>query len=244
MEKVCNKLCSLFRITKDWTVENCLNQHKFVQRDILANDPFAIGSLFIGQEIKAMQSFRPLDGSAAHICCKPNKTRRGNITTKSHFHTLAHIVSIFSPFHTPSLYLVPNSPSKFSKTQNRVNISRSTTTIRRREDREKMRGLLRRLVGCSQRFVSSSSGRSSELGQTLMVSSAATVSYSTLTLMEKPNLLSASPIVVNLRHDFSSLHVLNHYRNFSAPSSSGLSVSWTPNPHFITFNWRSISLFY
>ncbi|KAF3642144.1 putative thioredoxin O1, mitochondrial-like isoform 2 [Capsicum annuum] len=84
-----------------------------------------------------------------------------------------------------------------------------------------MRGLLRRLVGCSQRFVSSSSGRSSELGQTLMVSSAATVSYSTLTLMEKPNLLSASPIVVNLRHDFSSLHVLNHYRNFSAPSSSG-----------------------
>ncbi|PHT89786.1 Thioredoxin O1, mitochondrial [Capsicum annuum] len=88
-----------------------------------------------------------------------------------------------------------------------------------------MRGILRRLVGCSQRFVSSSSssssGRSFELGQTLMVSSAATVSYSTLTLMEKPNLLSASPIVVNLRHDFSSLHVLNHYRNFSAPSSSG-----------------------
>ncbi|KAF3621090.1 putative thioredoxin O1, mitochondrial-like isoform 3 [Capsicum annuum] len=112
---------------------------------------------------------------------------------------------------------------------NRVNISRSTTTIRRREDREKMRGLLRRLVGCSQRFVSSSSGRSSELGQTLMVSSAATVSYSTLTLMEKPNLLSASPIVVNLRHDFSSLHVLNHYRNFSAPSSSGDEVHIATN---------------
>ncbi|PHT55442.1 hypothetical protein CQW23_03928 [Capsicum baccatum] len=96
-----------------------------------------------------------------------------------------------------------------------------------------MRGILRRLVGCSQRFVSSSSssssGRLSELGQTLMVSSAATVSYSTLTLMEKPNLLSASPIVVNLRHDFSSLHVLNHYRNFSAPSSSGDEVHVATN---------------
>ncbi|KAH0713338.1 hypothetical protein KY290_009442 [Solanum tuberosum] len=82
-----------------------------------------------------------------------------------------------------------------------------------------MRGILRRLIGGRQPFTSSR--RSSELGQTLMVSSAATVSYSTVTFMEKPNLLNGFPIAANLLSDFQSLHVLNQYRNFSSPSSSG-----------------------
>ncbi|KAL3376643.1 hypothetical protein AABB24_003197, partial [Solanum stoloniferum] len=85
--------------------------------------------------------------------------------------------------------------------------------------RAKMRGILRRLIGGRQPFTSSR--RSSELGQTLMVSSAATVSYSTVTFMEKPNLLYGFPIAANLLSDFQSLHVLNQYRNFSSPSSSG-----------------------
>ncbi|CAN4081806.1 unnamed protein product [Withania somnifera] len=84
-----------------------------------------------------------------------------------------------------------------------------------------MRGILRRLIGCRQPFISSSRGRSSELGQTLMVSSAATVSYSTVTLMEKPNLLSGFPVAATTLPDLQSLHVLNHYRNLSTSSSSG-----------------------
>ncbi|XP_055804490.1 thioredoxin O2, mitochondrial-like [Solanum dulcamara] len=82
-----------------------------------------------------------------------------------------------------------------------------------------MRGILRRLIGCRQLFTSSR--RSSELVQTLMVSSAATVSYSTVTFMEKPNLLYGFPIAANLLPDFQALHVLNHYRNFSSSPSSG-----------------------
>ncbi|XP_059287129.1 thioredoxin O1, mitochondrial-like isoform X2 [Lycium ferocissimum] len=89
-----------------------------------------------------------------------------------------------------------------------------------------MRGfsvILRRLIGCRPSI--SSGRRSSELGQTLMVSSAATVSYSTVTLFEKPNLLSGSPIAATLLPDLQSLQVLNHSRNFSAPSSSGRLLS-------------------
>ncbi|KAK4368273.1 hypothetical protein RND71_012065 [Anisodus tanguticus] len=81
-----------------------------------------------------------------------------------------------------------------------------------------MRGfsmILRRLIGCR---ASIASGRSSELGQTIMVSSAATVSYSTFTLLEKPNILCGSSILLP---DLQSLHVLNHSRNFSTPSSTG-----------------------
>ncbi|XP_016505882.1 thioredoxin O2, mitochondrial-like [Nicotiana tabacum] len=86
-----------------------------------------------------------------------------------------------------------------------------------------MRGIsviLRRLVGCRPSFTASGR-RSSELSQTLMVSSAATVSYSTLTLLEKPNLLPGFQITANLIPDLQSHHVLNHSRNFSSPSSSG-----------------------
>lgn len=128
----------------------------------------------------------------------------------------------FSPFHTPNLLLLPNSSSKLLKTQKpRQNFSHNPWK------RAKMRGILRRLIGGRQPFTSSR--RSSELGQTLMVSSAATVSYSTVTFMEKPNLLYGFPIAANLLSDFQSLHVLNQYRNFSSPSSSGLSVT-----HFIS----------
>ncbi|KAL3376642.1 hypothetical protein AABB24_003197, partial [Solanum stoloniferum] len=98
--------------------------------------------------------------------------------------------------------------------------------------RAKMRGILRRLIGGRQPFTSSR--RSSELGQTLMVSSAATVSYSTVTFMEKPNLLYGFPIAANLLSDFQSLHVLNQYRNFSSPSSSDESL---PAIFYFTAAW-------
>lgn len=127
---------------------------------------------------------------------------------------------IISP---PILLLVPNSSSKVPKTQNLCqNFNEHHQNSRKRA---KMRGILRRLIGCRQPFTSSR--RSSELGQTLMVSSAATVSYSTVTFMEKPNLLYGFPIAANLLPDFQALHVLNHYRNFSSPSSSGLSVTYS-----------------
>lgn len=148
-------------------------------------------------------------------------TSTANITTP--FFTIYPICFYFSPLHTSILLLVPNSSSKVLKTQNpRQNFNEHHQNSWKTA---KMRGILRRLVGCRQPFTSS--GRSSELGQTLMVSSAATISYSTVTFMEKPNLLCGFPIAANLLPDFQSRHVLNHYRNFSAPSSSGLSVTYS-----------------
>lgn len=78
--------------------------------------------------------------------------------------------------------------------------------------------MLRRLICRRACFAA----RSASLGETLIVSSAATVSYSTVALSDMPQPLFNSSIAPTVFLNLRSPHSLNHSRNFSSPSSSGL----------------------
>ncbi|CAH9110735.1 unnamed protein product [Cuscuta epithymum] len=73
--------------------------------------------------------------------------------------------------------------------------------------------ILRCLIGSSPCLTARSSS--------LMVSSAATVSYSTVALTDTPQPLFNSTIGSTIAVNLQSPHFLNHFRDFSSPPSSG-----------------------